>query len=107
NVGLVGEGVLVDRGVRVPGDRGAPPADPELGLRKPAVLERPVERREERVRAEDLAAHALTSIGRSRNRAWAAPWPTRMSCSGSPFAQLRKPCSSQSSATPSQLPQKS
>ena len=49
----------------------------------------------------------VTSIGTSRKRACAAPWPTRINCRGSPFAHERKPCSSQSSATPSQRPQKS
>lgn len=54
--------------------------DPELGAVALGRRERGLERREQRVRTEDPVrpAQARTSMGRSRNRAWAAPWPTRI-----------------------------
>src|SRR5712664_4323107 len=100
---LVRDRVLVDLVLRVAADRGATAMHPELRLVRLHVRQRGLEGREHRVAPAD--AHPRTSIGTSRKRACAAPCPTRMSCSGSPLAHERKPCKSQSSATPSHRPQ--
>ena len=76
-VGLVGDGVLVDRAVRVARDRGAAAMHVDVGLVRRCIAQRLAKRREEPVRAKER--HSRTSMGTSRKRACAAPWPTRIS----------------------------
>src|SRR5207248_5000618 len=70
-VRFVGDGVLVDRAVRVAGDRRAAAVDVNIGFVGRNVAERLAEWREEAVGPEKR--HSRTSIGTSRKRACAAP----------------------------------
>jgi hypothetical protein len=76
-VRLVGHGVLVDRAVRVAGDRRAATMDVNVRFVGRNVTQSLASGREEAVGPEK--GQSCASIGTSRKRACAAPWPTRMS----------------------------